>query len=135
MRQQCVEPARQLVMEPVDRGGTGLGQRDLDGTTVVRIGLPYGPVETLASVHKLSAERDRVMDSLRDLGFSVVRSDSNFVLFGQFAVVLRRRLLPDTVPGSRVHIRGRPVRDVGLGSGTCLRRRLVQDGFFGGRAC
>ena len=36
-------------------------------------------------MHKLAAERDRVMDSLRDLGFSVVRSDSNFVLFGQFA--------------------------------------------------
>ncbi|HEX6353497.1 histidinol-phosphate transaminase [Actinophytocola sp.] len=41
--------------------------------------------DTLASVHKLSDERDRVMESLRDLGFSVVPSDANFVLFGQFA--------------------------------------------------
>jgi len=41
--------------------------------------------ETLASVHKLAAERDRVMESLRGLGFTVVPSDANFVLFGQFA--------------------------------------------------
>ena len=41
--------------------------------------------DTLRSVHALAAERDRVMDSLRDLGFSVVPSDANFVLFGQFA--------------------------------------------------
>jgi histidinol-phosphate aminotransferase len=40
--------------------------------------------ETLASVHKLATERDRVMESLRDLGFEVVPSDSNFVLFGRF---------------------------------------------------
>ena len=40
--------------------------------------------ETLASVHKLADERDRVMDSLRGLGFEVVPSDANFVLFGQF---------------------------------------------------
>jgi len=39
---------------------------------------------TLASVHKLSEERDRVMESLRGLGFEVVPSDANFVLFGQF---------------------------------------------------
>ncbi|MFL6125277.1 histidinol-phosphate transaminase [Actinophytocola sp.] len=41
--------------------------------------------ETLASVHKLAAERERVMESLRGLGFEVVPSDANFVLFGQFA--------------------------------------------------
>jgi histidinol-phosphate aminotransferase len=41
--------------------------------------------DTLRSVHALAAERDRVMESLRDLGFSVVPSDANFVLFGQFA--------------------------------------------------
>jgi histidinol-phosphate aminotransferase len=40
---------------------------------------------TLASVHKLAEERDRVVESLRGLGFSVVPSDANFVLFGQFA--------------------------------------------------
>jgi histidinol-phosphate aminotransferase len=41
--------------------------------------------DTLRSVHALAAERDRVMESLRDLDFSVVPSDANFVLFGQFA--------------------------------------------------
>ncbi|HWM03932.1 MAG TPA: histidinol-phosphate transaminase, partial [Actinophytocola sp.] len=40
---------------------------------------------TLRSVHALAAERDRVMESLRGLGFAVVPSDANFVLFGQFA--------------------------------------------------
>ncbi|MBB4910278.1 histidinol-phosphate transaminase [Actinophytocola algeriensis] len=39
---------------------------------------------TLASVHKLASERDRVVDALRGLGFQVVPSDANFVLFGQF---------------------------------------------------
>jgi histidinol-phosphate aminotransferase len=48
-----------------------------------RAALRHGD-ETLRSVHKLSAERDRVMESLRGLGFSVVPSDANFVLFGQF---------------------------------------------------
>ena len=42
---------------------------------------------TLASVHKLSEERDRVMESLRGLGFEVVPSDANFVLFGHFTDV------------------------------------------------
>ncbi|OLF16115.1 histidinol-phosphate transaminase [Actinophytocola xanthii] len=41
--------------------------------------------ETLRSVHALSAERERVVESLRDLGFDVVPSDANFVLFGRFA--------------------------------------------------
>ena len=41
--------------------------------------------DTLRSVHALSAERDRVMESLRGLGFDVVHSDANFVLFGRFA--------------------------------------------------
>ncbi|MGH3878910.1 MAG: histidinol-phosphate transaminase [Actinophytocola sp.] len=41
--------------------------------------------ETLRSVHALAAERDRVVESLGDLGFAVVPSDANFVLFGQFA--------------------------------------------------
>jgi histidinol-phosphate aminotransferase len=40
--------------------------------------------ETLGSVRLLSAERDRVVDSLASLGFSVVPSDANFVLFGRF---------------------------------------------------
>ncbi|HEY0449532.1 histidinol-phosphate transaminase [Actinophytocola sp.] len=41
--------------------------------------------DTLRSVHALAAERDRVMESLRGLGFDVVPSDANFVLFGRFA--------------------------------------------------
>jgi histidinol-phosphate aminotransferase len=40
--------------------------------------------ETLASVAALAAERDRVSASLRDMGFRVVPSDANFVLFGLF---------------------------------------------------
>ena len=40
--------------------------------------------QTLASVHLLARERDRVVDSLAGLGFTVVPSDANFVLFGQF---------------------------------------------------
>jgi histidinol-phosphate aminotransferase len=40
---------------------------------------------TLDSVHKLAAERDRVVEGLAGLGFDPVPSDSNFVLFGPFA--------------------------------------------------
>ncbi|WP_199430169.1 histidinol-phosphate transaminase [Qaidamihabitans albus] len=41
--------------------------------------------ETLASVAKLAAERDRVAESLLGLGFTPVPSDANFILFGRFA--------------------------------------------------
>ncbi|MBB5955772.1 histidinol-phosphate aminotransferase [Saccharothrix tamanrassetensis] len=40
--------------------------------------------ETLGSVAKLAAERDRVAEALAGLGFDVVPSDANFVLFGWF---------------------------------------------------
>jgi histidinol-phosphate aminotransferase len=40
--------------------------------------------QTLGSVHALSDERDRVVQVLRGIGFDVVHSDANFVLFGQF---------------------------------------------------
>ncbi|WP_326947372.1 histidinol-phosphate transaminase [Amycolatopsis sp. NBC_01307] len=40
---------------------------------------------TLGTVHKLAAERDRVVEALAGLGFDPVPSDSNFVLFGRFA--------------------------------------------------
>ncbi|MGI9125309.1 MAG: histidinol-phosphate transaminase [Mycobacterium sp.] len=40
--------------------------------------------ETLASVAALAAERDRVSAALSALGFHVVPSDANFVLFGVF---------------------------------------------------
>ena len=41
--------------------------------------------ETLASVAALAAERDRVVDALAGMGFRVIPSDANFVLFGLFA--------------------------------------------------
>ncbi|SDM89462.1 histidinol-phosphate transaminase [Allokutzneria albata] len=39
---------------------------------------------TLGSVAALAAERDRVVEALTGMGFSVVPSDANFVLFGRF---------------------------------------------------
>lgn len=41
--------------------------------------------ETLASVAALVAERERVSAALDSMGFRVVPSDANFVLFGEFA--------------------------------------------------
>lgn len=41
--------------------------------------------ETLGSVAHLSGERDRVSARLTELGFDVVPSDANFVLFGRFS--------------------------------------------------
>lgn len=41
--------------------------------------------ETLGSVAELAAQRDRVAAALRELGFEVVPSDANFLLFGSFA--------------------------------------------------
>jgi histidinol-phosphate aminotransferase len=41
--------------------------------------------DTLGSVAKLIAERGRVTEALTDMGFRVIPSDANFVLFGEFA--------------------------------------------------
>src|SRR3984957_78561 len=41
--------------------------------------------DTLGSVATLIAERERVTEALSGMGFRVVPSDANFVLFGQFA--------------------------------------------------
>jgi len=41
--------------------------------------------ETLGSVAALVAERERVCTALRGMGFRVIASDANFVLFGEFA--------------------------------------------------
>ena len=41
--------------------------------------------ETLASVHELAAQRDRVARELAAMGYHVVPSDANFLLFGRFA--------------------------------------------------
>ncbi|WP_045299098.1 histidinol-phosphate transaminase [Saccharothrix sp. ST-888] len=39
----------------------------------------------LGYVQQLKAERDRVVDALRELGFEVTDSDANFIQFGRFA--------------------------------------------------
>jgi histidinol-phosphate aminotransferase len=41
--------------------------------------------ETLSSVAILAAERDRVAAALSGMGFRVIPSDANFILFGEFA--------------------------------------------------
>ena len=41
--------------------------------------------DTLGSVAKLIAERERVTEALTGMGFRVIDSDANFVLFGEFA--------------------------------------------------
>jgi histidinol-phosphate aminotransferase len=41
--------------------------------------------DTLGSVAKLIAERERVTEALSGMGFRVIESDANFVLFGEFA--------------------------------------------------
>ncbi|MGE0215810.1 histidinol-phosphate transaminase [Mycolicibacterium sp.] len=41
--------------------------------------------DTLGSVATLVAERERVSQALADMGFRVIPSDANFVLFGEFA--------------------------------------------------
>jgi histidinol-phosphate aminotransferase len=41
--------------------------------------------DTLGSVAKLIAERERVCEALTEMRFRVIPSDANFVLFGQFA--------------------------------------------------
>ena len=40
--------------------------------------------DTLGSVARLIAERDRVTEALTGMGFRVIPSDANFVLFGEF---------------------------------------------------
>jgi histidinol-phosphate aminotransferase len=45
--------------------------------------------ETLGSVAELAAQRDRVAAALRELGYDVIPSDANFLLFGRFADAAR----------------------------------------------
>ena len=62
--------------------------------------------ETLASVHALSAERDRVSKALADTGFRVIPSDANFILFGQFT---------DSAQAWQAYLdRGVLIRDIGI---------------------
>ena len=62
--------------------------------------------DTLASVAALSAERDRVAETLVAQGYDVVTSDANFLLFGRFSDAARtwQRYLDDGVL----------IRDVGI---------------------
>jgi histidinol-phosphate aminotransferase len=62
--------------------------------------------ETLASVAALVAERERVCSALHGMGFRVIDSDANFVLFGEFhdAVATWQQYLNDGVL----------IRDVGI---------------------
>jgi len=62
--------------------------------------------ETLGSVAALVAERERVCDGLHGMGFRVITSDANFVLFGEFgdAAATWQRYLDDDVL----------IRDVGI---------------------
>ncbi len=62
--------------------------------------------DTLGSVARLIAERNRVSTSLREFGFHVIPSDANFVLFGRFA---------DAPAAWRRYLdRGVLIRDVGI---------------------
>ncbi|OBK21129.1 histidinol-phosphate transaminase [Mycobacterium asiaticum] len=62
--------------------------------------------DTLGSVATLIAERERVSTALRGMGFRVIPSDANFVLFGEFA----------DAPGAWQHYldAGVLIRDVGI---------------------
>lgn len=62
--------------------------------------------DTLGSVSVLIAERQRVMAALSEMGFRVISSDANFVLFGQF----------DDAPAvwQRYLAAGILIRDVGI---------------------
>lgn len=62
--------------------------------------------DTLGSVATLVAERNRVSKTLRELGFRVISSDANFILFGEFAdaPAIWQRYLDDGVL----------IRDVGI---------------------
>ncbi|WP_435592446.1 histidinol-phosphate transaminase [Nocardia sp. bgisy118] len=62
--------------------------------------------ETLGSVAELAAQRDRVASALREMGFDVVPSDANFVLFGRFADAAHA--------WQRYLDRGVLIRDVGI---------------------
>ncbi|MGH3450902.1 MAG: histidinol-phosphate transaminase [Haloechinothrix sp.] len=71
-----------------------------------RAALAHGE-QTLASVAKLIAERERVVDALSGMGFHAVPSDANFVLFGRF---------DDAAAAWRSYVdNGVLIRDVGIG--------------------
>lgn len=72
--------------------------------------------DTLASVAELAAERDRVTAELSSMGYEVVPSDANFLLFGRFADAPRswQRYLDEGVLIRDVGIAGHLRTTVGL---------------------
>ena len=74
--------------------------------------------ETLSSVATLAAERDRVAAALSGMGFRVIPSDANFILFGEFAdaAATWQRYLDDGVLIRDVGIPGFLRTTVGLAS-------------------
>ncbi|MEU6830571.1 histidinol-phosphate transaminase [Nocardia beijingensis] len=62
--------------------------------------------ETLGSVAELAAQRDRVAAALRELGYDVIPSDANFLLFGRFT--------DSAATWQRYLDHGVLIRDVGL---------------------
>ncbi|MFC7448913.1 histidinol-phosphate transaminase [Rhodococcus daqingensis] len=72
--------------------------------------------ETLASVAELAAQRDRVSGELAAMGFRVIESDANFLLFGEFtnAAATWRRYLDEGVLIRDVGIEGYLRATIGL---------------------
>ncbi|MGC5025706.1 histidinol-phosphate transaminase [Tsukamurella sp. DT100] len=72
--------------------------------------------ETLASVAHLSAERDRISARLRELGYDVIESHANFILYGGFAdeAAAWRTYLDGGVLVRDMHIPGHLRVSVGL---------------------
>ena len=64
------------------------------------------PDALLAGVHELSHQRDRMVEELRALGFDVIESDANFVLFSGVS--------DPSLVWQRLVDRGVPIRDVGI---------------------
>ena len=68
-----------------------------------RLGADVTGAGTVADARQLVAERDRVGAALTELGFRVIPSDANFILFGEFADANRRiqRGNPEDILGLR----------------------------------
>ena len=64
------------------------------------------PDALLAGVHELSRQRDRMVEELRALGFDVIESDANFVLFSGVS--------DPSLVWQRLVDRGALIRDVGI---------------------
>ncbi len=72
--------------------------------------------ETLGNVAHIAAERERIAAALREYGYDVLPSESNFLLFGHFAEPTRafERYMADGVMVRDIGIPGRLRMSVGL---------------------